>query len=177
MAARIARRDASRGLPEIDEEKRERKKMLRKELVTSGLAAVATIHAAHSVAKNIEAQKKRRKAVKEGTITQDQSSNMRAKENLKSAASIGLAALGIKGAVSEWKEVREQRKEHKEFEEKCRERHERRLRKRSQSSNHNQSMGASAASIGVNGADNSHNAGGNYYHDGNPYDTHLDFDY
>jgi hypothetical protein len=171
--------DSDSDLGSSDGENREKKKMLRKELITGGLATVATIHAAHSVMKNIEAQKKRQKAVKEGEITEEQERKMQWKGNLQSVASIGLAALGIKGAVSEWKEVQEQRKEHREFEEKCKERHEKRLQRRSQSvggkrsSRASQSMPASAAALSVN---NGHDYGysGPHYYDGNPYGA-VDF--
>lgn len=47
-----------------DEEKRERKKMLRKEMLTTGLAAVATVHAAHTVMKGLEGRKKAPAAAK-----------------------------------------------------------------------------------------------------------------
>ncbi|KUL91236.1 hypothetical protein ZTR_01551 [Talaromyces verruculosus] len=140
-----------------DDEKREKKKMLRKELITSGLATVATIHAAHGVIKNVEAQKKRHEAVKSGAISKEQERTMQRKADLKNLASIGLAALGIKGAIGEWKEVQEQRKEHKEFEHKCQERHERRMR-RAQSaggsnrySQESRSRAASAVAISHNG--------------------------
>lgn len=161
-----------------DDEKREKKKMFRKELVTSGLATVATIHAAHNVIKNLEAQKKRHDAVKSGAISKEQERTMQRKADLKNVASIGLAALGIKGAIGEWKEVQEQRKEHKEFENKCKERHERRMR-RAQSaagsnrySQGNRSRAASAASMGMNpGQDYGHDYGhhASHYYDGNPY--------
>jgi len=117
----------------IDEERHERNKLRRRELITGGLATVATIHAAHSIMKNIENQKKRHEAVKEGEISEGQERHMQMKANLKNVASIGLAVVGIKGAIDEWKEVQEQRKEHKEFREKCKERHEKRLQRRSQS--------------------------------------------
>lgn len=162
--------------------------MLRRELVTGGLATVATIHAAHSVMKNIEAQKKRHEAVKEGAITQEQERKMQMKANLGNVASIGLAALGIKGAIGEWKEVREQRKEHKEFEEKCKERHDKRVQRRTQSLGGNrssrgsrgpqgsQSMAASAAGLTMNNG-HDHGYSGAHYHDSNPYgaDIALDF--
>ncbi|EED24061.1 hypothetical protein TSTA_074390 [Talaromyces stipitatus ATCC 10500] len=158
-----------------DDEKREKKKMLRKELVTTGLATVATIHAAHGVLKNLEAQKKRHEAVKSGAITEEQERKMQRKADLKNVASIGLAALGIKGAIGEWKEVQEQRKEHKRFEQQCKERHERRLQRRAHSaggsngySRESRSRAASTASMGMNsGHDYGHHA--SHYYDGNPY--------
>ncbi|KAL8931975.1 MAG: hypothetical protein Q9211_006609 [Gyalolechia sp. 1 TL-2023] len=111
------------------EDDRIRKKMGRKELITAGLASVATIHAAHSVYTSIEARDKRHKLVAEGELSPEEAKRLKNKARLQDAASIGIAALGIKGAVSEWKEMQEQRQECLEFDEKRKERHERRLRK------------------------------------------------
>ncbi|KAL8688364.1 MAG: hypothetical protein Q9224_004901 [Gallowayella concinna] len=111
------------------EEERTRKKMGRKELITAGLASVATIHAAHSVYSSIEARDKRHKLVAEGEMSPEESRKLKNKARLQDAASVGIAALGIKGAISEWKEMQEQRHECSEFDKKREERHERRLRK------------------------------------------------
>ncbi|KAI4183546.1 MAG: hypothetical protein LQ346_006300 [Caloplaca aetnensis] len=111
------------------EDERTRKKMGRKELITAGLASVATIHAAHSVYSSIEAREKRQKLVAEGTMSPEESKKLKKKARLQDAASVGIAALGIKGAVSEWKEMQEQRHECVEFDKKRKERHEKRLRK------------------------------------------------
>ncbi|EEA20589.1 conserved hypothetical protein [Talaromyces marneffei ATCC 18224] len=138
------------------------------------LATVATIHAAHGVIKNLEAQKKRHEAVKSGVISKGQERTMQRKADMKNLASIGLAALGIKGAVDEWKEVQE----HQEFEQKCKERHERRLRRAqsadgsSRYSQGSHSRAASAASMSMNtrqdyGYDHGHHE--SHYFDGNHY--------
>ncbi|KAL8717227.1 MAG: hypothetical protein Q9225_005512 [Loekoesia sp. 1 TL-2023] len=111
------------------EEERTRKKMGRKELITAGLASVATIHAAHSVYSSIEARSKRQKEVMEGKLAPEEARKLKNKARLQDAASVGIAALGIKGAISEWKEMQEQRHECLEFDEKRKERHEKRLRK------------------------------------------------
>jgi len=87
---------------------------------------VATIHAAHNVYQSIEKRGARRKAVQEGTLSPEEANKLKAKARLQDAASIGIAALGIKGAISEWKEMREMRGECKELEEKKVERHNRR---------------------------------------------------
>ncbi|KAI4144559.1 MAG: hypothetical protein L6R39_004131 [Caloplaca ligustica] len=97
--------------------------------VTAGLASVATIHAAHSIYSSIEAREKRRHLVNEGEMAPEEARKLKNKARLQDAASVGIAALGIKGAISEWKEMQEQRKECAEFDEKRKERHERRLRK------------------------------------------------
>ena len=111
------------------EEERERKKMGRKELITAGLASVATIHAAQSVYKSVEGRKARAKEVAKGEMSPQEARKKKNKARLQDAASIGIAALGIKGAYGEWKEMKEQRDEAHEFDEKRRERHERRLAK------------------------------------------------
>ena len=111
------------------EEERIEKKMRGKELLTTGLASVATIHAAHSVYQSIEGRKKRHKEVMEGKITPAEARKKKNKARLQDAASIGIAAIGIKGAIGEWKEFREQREEYHEFEKQKQERHERRLKR------------------------------------------------
>lgn len=98
-------------------------------VLTAGLASVATIHAAHSVYESIEKREKRHKLVAEGEMSPEEARKLRNKNRLQDAASVGIAALGIKGAISEWKEMNEQRLECSEFDKKRKERHEKRLRK------------------------------------------------
>ena len=111
------------------EDKRTQTKMHRKELFTAGLASVATIHAANNVYKSVNARKKRNKLVKKGEMTEEEARKLKNKARLQDAAAVGIAALGIKGAVSEWKEMKEQREQYHEFEQKRAERHEKRLKK------------------------------------------------
>lgn len=111
------------------EEERTEKKMRGKEFLTAGLASVATIHAAHSVYKSVDNRKKRSKLVKKGEMSPEESRKLKNKARLQDAAAVGIAALGIKGAVSEWKEMNEQRVELREFSNKRVERHEKRLHK------------------------------------------------
>ncbi|PWY81929.1 hypothetical protein BO70DRAFT_362355 [Aspergillus heteromorphus CBS 117.55] len=108
-----------------DEEDRQ-KKLTRKMLVKSGLAAVATIHAAHNIHESMEKHKKRAEQVREGEITAEEARHRRIKGQLGDVASVGLAALGIKGAVGEWKHVKEAQRERMEFAKGCDERRERR---------------------------------------------------
>jgi hypothetical protein len=123
------------------------KKMKGKQLLTAGLATVATIHAAHNVYQSYEKREARRKAVESGKMSPEEAKKLKSKALLQDAASIGIAALGIKGAVSvslplsilqffqvkiltsfkEWKEMREMRHEYKEFEEEKEERHIKRM--------------------------------------------------
>ena len=108
------------------EEEKERKRMGHKQLITAGLASVATIHAAQSVYKSIEGRKERHKEVAMGEMTPQEARKKKNKARLQDAAAVGIAALGIKGAYSEWKEMKEQRHEAHEFDLKRAERHARR---------------------------------------------------
>ncbi|KAK2073117.1 hypothetical protein P8C59_007423 [Phyllachora maydis] len=110
-----------------DEDEKRAKKMRGKQILTSGLAAVATIHAAHNVYQSMEKRHARHKAVKEGRLSPEEAKKLKTKALLQDAASVGIAALGIKGAVSEMKEAREVSHECKEWQEKRAERHQRRL--------------------------------------------------
>lgn len=86
-----------------------RKKMRGKELITAGLATVATIHAAHGVYSSMEAHEKRHKLVAEGVLSPEEARKKQTKAWVQDAAAVGIAALGIKGAFSEWKEMNEHR--------------------------------------------------------------------
>ena len=132
--------DSDSDLGSSSEDEKEKKKGRKKMLLTGGLATVATIHAAHSVYQSMEKREARKKLLKEGDISKQQATTARNKNRLQDAASIGIAALGLKGAYSEWQETRETRKEHHEELEK-RERHkqkrEARRRKMSMIASHN----------------------------------------
>lgn len=151
------------------EDRRTKTKLHRKEYLTAGLASVATIHAANSVYKSIDNRKKRAKLVKSGAMTADEAHKLRNKARLQDAAAVGIAALGIKGAVSEWKEMHEQREQYQEFEHQRAERHEKRLKRLEDH--------LAAGDQGHSGSNVNHypydgGAGyvdGPHYQDGNPY--------
>lgn len=111
------------------EDERRIKKMKGKEYLTAGLAAVATIHAAAGVYSSMEARDKRHEDVKKGEITAEEARKKRNKARLQDAAAIGIAALGIKGAYSEWQEVQESRHEVTEQKTEREKRHEKRVKK------------------------------------------------
>ncbi len=104
-----------------------------KEYLTAGLAAVATIHAAHSVYQSMEKRDQRHLEVLQGEMTPEEAKKKKNKARLQDAAAIGIAALGIKGAYSEWQEVQEHRKELGEVQEERQKHHEKRLKKFSKS--------------------------------------------
>lgn len=86
-----------------------RKHMRGKELITAGLATIATIHAAHGVYSSMESHEKRHRLVAEGQMSPQEARKAQTKAWIQDAAAVGIAALGIKGAFSEWKEMNEQR--------------------------------------------------------------------
>lgn len=116
------KRDSSEGSVSTTDMEIQRKHMRGKELVTAGLAAVATIHAAHGVYSSIVASEKRHKQVEEGEISPEEARKRKSKNRLQDVAAVGIAALGIKSAFSEWKEMNEQRNTIHELEEKRRKR-------------------------------------------------------
>jgi len=106
-----------------------RKKLRGKELLTAGLATVATIHAAHGVYSSMVASEKRRKLVSEGEMSSEEARKRKSKNMLQDAAAVGIAALGIKSAFSEWKEMSAQRADVKELETRRRKRRKARERR------------------------------------------------
>lgn len=141
------------------EEERERKSMGRRQLVTAGLASVATIHAAHSVYQSYEGRKKHLAEVKAGEMTPAEAKKKKNRARLQEVASVGIAAIGIKGAYGEWKEMKEQRDEAKEFDKKRVERHQRRLLKSEEhNSNQSHSHGSDQGTAQPNGFHNEYSA-------------------
>ncbi|KAK0612947.1 hypothetical protein B0T17DRAFT_610387 [Bombardia bombarda] len=174
------RRDSSRGsvsssdLGDSDEDEKRAKKMRGKQIITTGLAAVATIHAAHSVYESVEKRKVRQRAVKEGLLSPEEAKKLKRKALLQDAASIGIAALGIKGAISELKEAREIAHEMHEWKEKKEERHQRRLErlrrpKESGGSDDYRNRRSRANSWSPPAPSPKWCEGGPRYSDGNPY--------
>lgn len=108
------------------EEEREHRKMRGKELLTAGLATVATIHAGHGVYESFEDAQKRHKAVKEGKLSKKEARALKTKAAFQDVAAVGIAALGIKSAVDEWKGMKEKRDQCHEFDQKRQQRKQRR---------------------------------------------------
>ncbi|PKS07881.1 hypothetical protein jhhlp_006489 [Lomentospora prolificans] len=129
---RSARSDAgsSTDLGDSSDDERRAKKLRGKQIITSGLAAVAAIHAAHGVYENMGKRVRQNIAVKEGRITAKRAQELQAKAVLKDTAKIGLAALGVKGALAEFKAAKNTSQECRAFREEKQRRHERRLERR-----------------------------------------------
>lgn len=144
-------------------------------LLKSGLAAVATIHATHEVYSSMEKRNARRKAVKEGRLSPEEAKKLKTKALLQDAASVGIAAMGIKGAVSELKEAKHVNAECKTFKEEKVRRHERRLERRKKLDEVNGSRGSdswapsSRSHYGGYESDDDYYGYEPSYRDGNPY--------
>ncbi|KAB8339116.1 hypothetical protein FH972_022052 [Carpinus fangiana] len=120
------KRDSSTSSESSTDMENKRKKMRGKEYLTAALASIATIHAAHGVYQSMESSEKRHKLVAEGEMSKEEARKRRSKAWLQDAAAVGIAALGIKGAFSEWKEMNHQRQSVRELEERKRKRQKRR---------------------------------------------------
>ena len=114
--------DSDSDLGSSSGEDKEVKKNKRRQMITAGLATVASIHAAHSVYQAKQKRDANKKALAEGEISPEQAKRSRNKQRWAEAGALGIAALGIKGAYSEWKEMQDQRHEYNEKKE-ARERH------------------------------------------------------
>ncbi|KAF2667521.1 hypothetical protein BT63DRAFT_294207 [Microthyrium microscopicum] len=123
-------RDSSTSSVSTTDLENQRRHTRSKELLTAGLATVASIHAVHGVVSSIQASEKRHKLVQEGEISPEQARKARSKNILQDVAAVGIAALGIKSAYGEWKEMNEQRREKHELE--ARHRRKRKARERRQ---------------------------------------------
>lgn len=121
---------SSSDLCSSSEDERRIKKMRGKEYLSAGLAAVATIHAAKGLFSSLDARDKRYEELRRGEISTEDAKRKRNKARLQDVAAIGIAALGIKGAYSEWQEVQETRNELRQQKEERKRRHEKRMRLR-----------------------------------------------
>lgn len=117
-------------LGDSSDDEKKAKKMKGKQILTTGLAAVASIHAAHEVYQSMEKRSARQKAVKEGRLSPAQAKKLKTKAIMQDAASVGIAALGVKSAYGELKSAKHMKDECKSFEAAKAERHARRIRRR-----------------------------------------------
>jgi hypothetical protein len=165
---------SSSDLGDSDEDEKRAKKMRGKQLMTTGLATVATIHAAHNVYQSMEKRNARHKAVKEGRLDPLEAKKLKSKAILQDAASVGIAAMGIKGAISEMKEAREQNHLVKEWQEEKQRRHERRIdRLKRANDDHYRRSRADNWSSSAPARASRYDDEGPRYADGNPYSATL----
>jgi len=117
---------SSSDLGSSTEDEKKVNELKRKKWITAALAGVATIHAASNVYNSIEKHDKRIEQVKAGEISPEEAHKKQRQARWQDAASLAIAAIGIKGAVSEWQEVQEHQHEHKELLERKEEMHKKR---------------------------------------------------
>ena len=169
---RSSRRSSSHNSSSDDDfsssqDEKERKKLGKKQLLKAGLASVATIHAANNIYHSIHMRQVRAKEVAMGELSPEEARKRKYKGRLQNAGAIGVAALGVKGAYSEWKEIKEHRERAQHFDTRRAERHERRLLKQyehGQSSTSNSAISHSTRSV---------SSYGHYHQNGSPYmDAH-----
>lgn len=165
---------SSSDLGDSDEDEKRAKKMKGKQMITAGLATVATIHAAHNVYSSMEKRNARHKAVKQGRLDPMEAKKLKSKALLQDAASIGIAAMGIKGAISEMKEAREITHECKEWEQEKMKRHQKRIERlqRGNSDYYGRSRNDNYSSSAPP-RQNRYYDDGPRYSDGNPYSAAL----
>lgn len=77
----------------------------------------------------MEARDQRHEELAKGEITPQEARRLRNKARIQDVAAIGIAALGIKSAYGEWKEVQESRHEVGTQREEQKKRHEKRLKR------------------------------------------------
>ncbi|QUC17007.1 uncharacterized protein UV8b_01248 [Ustilaginoidea virens] len=160
-------------LGDSEEEKRKARKMKGKQIVTAGLATVATIHAAHGIYQSMEKRNARQRAVRQGRLSAAEAKKLKTTAMIKDAASVGIAALGIKGALEEMKEVKETTHECHVFQEERAKRHEKREQRRRKSQQpgggQHQRSSSWAPSRHRDGGDHDGVHYGPWYRDDNPY--------
>lgn len=109
------------------EDEKNRKKERRKKWITTGLAGVATVHAAAKIYNSLDARDKRHLELARGDITAEEARKKRNEGRWQDAAAVGIAALGIRGAMGEWHEVEEKREEYHKARTEQKMRHEKRV--------------------------------------------------
>lgn len=117
----------------------------RKKWLTGGFAAVATIHAAAKVYSSLEARDKRREQVISGEMSPEESRKKRNRGRWQDAAAVGIAAIGIRGAMGEWHEVEEKAEEHKKHLKQREENHRKRMEKQKKLMEANREYGSGYA--------------------------------
>jgi hypothetical protein len=99
----------------------------RKKWLTGSLAAVATVHAAAKIYSSLEKRDVRHAKVLAGELSPEDARKARNKGRVQDAAAVGVAALGIRGAMGEWHEVEEKAEQHKKILKQREENHRKRM--------------------------------------------------
>ena len=100
-----------------------------KQILAGALATIATVHAGNKIHGSYQASIKRRKDVKSGKMTQEESDVAKNKARMQDATALVVAGFGIKGAMSQWKGVKEHHDGYKEMKDARERRREKRRQK------------------------------------------------
>lgn len=167
---------SSDDLGDSEDDRRRSRKLKGKQVITTALAAVATIHAALSVYQSMEKHHLRQKALAEGRISEEEATKLKRKAMLQDATAVGIAALGIKGAISDVQDANESRHERRQWqlekEERRRKRLERQRRLANEASNQLSRRRADSWDSAAPSTANRYDDGPRYV-DGNPYGAIL----
>ncbi|KAI1421623.1 hypothetical protein F5Y12DRAFT_692901 [Xylaria sp. FL1777] len=164
---------SSSDIGDSDTDRKTTGKMRRKQLLTAGLATVATIHAAHSVYQSVEARNARHRAVQQGKLSPQEAKKLKSKALMQDAASVGIAVLGIKGAISEVKEAREQAKSISEWKQERERRHQKRIERLKRANDDHYGRSRSDGWATSSAPQEYRYADAPRYVDGNPYSAAL----
>jgi len=120
------------------------------------------------------ASEKRHKLVMEGEMSPEEARKRKSKNMLQDVAAVGIAALGMKSAFSEWKEMNESRKEKHELEaRRRRHRKARERRAREQQSGGQGDQFGSGGQVGYGYGVPPYQQQGPGYYDSNPYQAYA----
>ena len=118
---------SSEDLGSSTDDQRRCRDVSRKKWLTGSLAAVATVHAAAKIYSSLEKRDSRHAKVLAGELSPEEARKLRNKGRVQDAAAVGVAALGIRGAMGEWHEVEEKAEEHKRYLKQREENHRKRM--------------------------------------------------
>jgi hypothetical protein len=126
--------DSDSDLGSTTDEEESLKKLWKRELLTTGFATLAAVHAGHNISKSLKKHREGNKQLhKDETGSEKGQWGQRMENNLRDVASAGLAALGIRNALKEWQEAAEKLEEISLFQQKSKHHAEKRAQRRTRS--------------------------------------------
>ena len=111
--SRSKSRDSRRHTPGTDSENEEKelKAQKKRNMIMTGLATVATVHAAGNLWGTVQASEARHKALRKGEISEHEAKKERMKHAVNDAASLALLGFTAKGLKARWEGTTKQRKD------------------------------------------------------------------
>lgn len=134
----------SSSVMDSEEDEHQMKKKKREEMISGGLAAIATLNAAANVYGSMKMREARNKALADGTMTKEEAKKQRFKLHLQDAAAIGVSVLACKGAYAKWQAAADKHRGKKSHRSEREERRDKRMRKGVSRQNRSSSREAAA---------------------------------